>query len=374
MPTSRNWRQFDFILLGVMVLLIVLGVAMIRSANLGTEDRLDLWRKQANFAFIGLVLFFLLAAIPYQWLKDVWWVGFLITLVLLVLVLFVGGSDLVDVRRWFFIGTFRLQPSFVAFLFFVVTIAGLLDYRSPRDYRVEGERGWGEPPGVWQYVISGVVALITAGLVFLEPDMSTAVVFVIIWAAMAFISEVNIGYLMGTTVLGGVSAVPLWGVMEPYQRQRILVFLDPSRDPAAMYNIDQALISIGSGGMWGKGYGVGSQSQLHFLRVRHTDFIFSVIGEELGFIGALLLLVLFAILIWRIFRAALVAPDRFGRLLVIGVGTMLVFQLIINIGMNVGVLPVTGLPLPFISYGGSSLMTFMTAMGLVEGVAMRRKK
>jgi rod shape determining protein RodA len=375
MPTGQIWRKFDFLLLVILLLLIVLGVAMIRSANLETPDLADLWRKQANFAAVGLVIFFLVAAIPYQWLKDVWWVGLLLQMGLLILVLFIGESEIGDVRRWFFIGNFRLQPSFLAFLFYTVSMAGILDYRSPRDHRVEGEeRGWGDPPNGWLYLLSGAQALITAVLVFLEPDMSTAVVFMVIWAALAFVSEVHWGYLLATAGVAVGSLLPLWQVMKPYQRDRVLTFLNPERDPAALYNIDQARISIGSGGLWGQGYGVGTQSQLHFLRVRHTDFIFSVVGEELGFIGTLLLLGLFVLLGWRIFRAALLAPDRFGRLLVVGVGTMLFFQVIVNVGMNLGLLPVTGLPLPFISYGGSSLLTFLTALGLVEGVVMRRKE
>ncbi|HEC34641.1 MAG TPA: rod shape-determining protein RodA, partial [Chloroflexi bacterium] len=138
-------------------------------------------------------------------------------------------------------------------------------------------------------------------------------------------------------------------------------------------NVHQALISIGSGGLWGQGYGVGNQSQLHFLRVRHTDFVFSVVGEELGFIGSVLVLFLFTLLAWRVLRAGLLAPDRFGRLLVVGAGVVIFFPLIVNVGMNIGLLPVTGLPLPFISYGGTALTTSMTALGLVEGVAMRRK-
>ncbi|MBN1179542.1 MAG: rod shape-determining protein RodA [Anaerolineae bacterium] len=376
MSAARIWRQFDFALLIFIILLIVFGIVMIRSANLGTEeDLVDLWRAQTNFAIIGMALFFLAAALPYQWLKDVWWAGFLVALGLLVLVLFIGSSEVGDVRRWFFIGTFRLQPSYVAFLFFIISMAAILDYRSPRDHHVEGEKvGWGPPPKWWTYLLSGAVALLFAVLVFLEPDMSVAMTFVIIWAAMAFVSEVHIGYILATLAVGLASILPLWQVMEPYQRGRVLTFLNPERDPAALYNINQALISIGSGGFWGKGYGVGTQSQLHFLRVRHTDFIFSVIGEELGFLGTTILLGLFVLLGWRVFRAALMAPDRFGRLLVVGVGTLLFFQTLVNVGMNIGVLPVTGLPLPFVSYGGSGLWTALTALGLVAGVGMRRKQ
>jgi len=367
------WRRFDYVLLLVMLILIALGVAMIHSANQSTPDLADLWQRQLRFAVIGLGVFFLIAALPYEWLKHVWWGGYLLALGLLVLVLFVGESEIGDVRRWFTIGNFRLQPSFPAMLLHIVAMAALLDHRPRKEQRVEAEEA-PPAPGLGVYLLSGAMALVLAGLVFREPDLSTAVVFVVAWGAIAFASGVRLLYLIGTGLVALAAVLPLWRVMEPYQRERILVFLNPALDPEKLYNLDQALISIGSGGLWGRGYGIGSQSQLHFLRVRHTDFIFSVVGEELGFIGTMLLLFLFCLLAWRIFRATLLARDRFGRLLAVGASAVVFFPLIVNIGMNIGLLPVTGLPLPFISYGGSALLTYMAALGLVEGVAMRRKE
>jgi len=158
-----------------------------------------------------------------------------------------------------------------------------------------------------------------------------------------------------------------------YQRERVMLFLDPQSNPAAYYNVEQALISIGSGGILGKGFGIGTQNQLHFLRVRHTDFIFSVIGEELGLLGGLLLLVLIMVLIWRIMRAADLTNDNFGRLICVGVAALFFFQSFVNLGVNIGLLPVTGTPLPLVSYGGSSLIAFLIAIGLVQSVLMRRK-
>lgn len=375
MRPVQPWRQFDFLLLVVMLLLVALGIAMIRSATTNTPDLADLWQRQANLAVIGLALFLLVAAAPYTWWRPVWWLGYLVALGLLVLVLFIGRSEIGDVRRWFYIGSFRFQPSFPAMLLHGVAIAAVLNTR----FRWKRRRtGNGEPedapPGLISYILSGLLTLIVAGLVFLEPDLSTAFVYVVAWAVMAFASGVRLLYLIGTGLLAIAGAVPLWQVMEEYQRQRILVFLNPERDPGALYNIHQALISIGSGGLWGQGYGVGSQSQLHFLRVRHTDFIFSVIGEELGFIGVMLIFFMFTIIAWRLLRAAVLAPDRFGRLLVVGVGTIIYVPLVVNIGMNIGLLPVTGLPLPFISYGGTALVTYMLALGLVESVVMRHQE
>ena len=157
-------------------------------------------------------------------------------------------------------------------------------------------------------------------------------------------------------------------------RDRILLFVDPQGSPDTFYNVQQALISIGSGGWLGKGFGSGTQSQLRFLRVRHTDYIFSVIGEELGLLGAVVLLALFAVLLWRILRTAAIAKDPLGRLICVGVAATILLQTAVNIGVNLGLLPVTGLPLPFVSYGGSSLWTFLIALGLVQSTAMRHKK
>ncbi len=358
-----------------MLLLVALGVAMVRSANLNTPDLANLWQRQANIAVMGLALFLILAAIPYTWWRSVWWLGYLVGLGLLVLVLFIGRSEIGEVRRWFYIGSFRFQPSFPTMLLHIIAVAAVMDYRTRRGRRLPTQEGQEEtPPGLVPYLLSGLLTLVVAGLVFREPDLSTAAIYGVTWLAMTFISGVRLIYLFGTAVLGLVGAIPLWQIMRPYQRERLLVFLIPERDPGALYNIHQALISIGSGGLWGQGYGVGSQSQLHFLRVRHTDFIFSVIGEELGFIGVMLLFSLFGIIAWRLLRAALLAPDRFGRLIVVGVGAIIFCPLIINVGMNIGLLPVTGLPLPFISYGGTALLTYMAALGLAESVAMRHQE
>lgn len=374
MRRTQTWRQFDFFLLATLLVLVVLGVAMIRSANLGTTDRADLWRRQATFAVIGLGLFLLAAIVPYTWFRHVWWLGYLLALGLLVLVLFLGRSEIGDVRRWLYFGNFRFQPSFPAMFLYVVATSALLDCRRQKDRRLQMEGEVAEDrPGLGLYLLSGVMALALAGLVFLEPDLSTAAVFLVIWVVVVFVSGVRLTYLLGTGLAALAALAPLWRVMKPYQQERVLTFLNPEKDPGALYNVHQALISIGSGGLWGQGYGVGNQSQLHFLRVRHTDFVFSVVGEELGFIGSVLVLFLFTLLAWRVLRAGLLAPDRFGRLLVVGAGVVIFFPLIVNVGMNIGLLPVTGLPLPFISYGGTALTTSMTALGLVEGVAMRRK-
>jgi rod shape determining protein RodA len=174
---------------------------------------------------------------------------------------------------------------------------------------------------------------------------------------------------------GGLAALPLvWLNLEEYMRQRLLLFLSPTSDPDSYFNVHQALVSIGSGGWTGKGLTRGTQSQLHFLRVRHTDFVFAVTAEELGFLGAVVMMGLVLFILWRILRIADRSRDALGRLIAVGVAAVILFQSTVNIGMNLGLMPVTGIPLPFVSYGGSSYVTLMLGIGLVQSVAMRRKK
>lgn len=375
MQSLQPWRRFDFVLLACALLLVALGVAMIRSATINTVDLTELWRRQATYAGLGIVLFLVLAAIPYTTWRPLWPLLYLTAAGLLVLVLFIGQSEIGNVRRWFYIGSFRFQPSFPGMLLHVLTVAAVLTLRVRRERRLPGREDEEEgPPGLLFYGLSGVLTLVLAALVFREPDLSTAVIYGVLWLAMAFAGGVRLVCLLGTALLGAVGLIPFWYLMHEYQRQRILVFLNPEKDPGALYNLRQALISIGSGGFWGQGYGGGSQSQLHFLRVRHTDFIFSVIGEELGFVGIMVVFFLFTVIAWRLLWAAVLAPDRFGRLIVVGVGGILFVPLVINVGMNLGLLPVTGLPLPFISYGGTALVTNLAALGLAESVVMRSRE
>jgi rod shape determining protein RodA len=211
-------------------------------------------------------------------------------------------------------------------------------------------------------------------LIYLQPDLGTALTMIAIWAAMIWMAGMRFRYLLALAVIG-VAALPLvWLNLEDYMQQRLMLFVNPGSDPDSYFNVHQALVSIGSGGWTGKGLAHGTQSQLHFLRVRHTDFIFAVTAEELGFLGAVAMMGLIFVLLWRILRVAERSRDTFGRLIAAGVAGLILFQSVINIGMNLGIMPVTGIPLPFVSYGGSSFLTLMLGIGLVESVAMRHKK
>jgi rod shape determining protein RodA len=392
MKGFRIWRHFDYVLLVVTVLLTAYGVLMIYSANLGSLDpRLqDLWRRQAVIGAAGIGLIFLLAAFPrdYQWLGDFWWLAYLLAVVTLVLVLFLGQSEIGEVRGWFDLGVLRLQPSFLAMNLLVISVGAILSRRRRRRKGSADPPLFGSPktsilaeepaerPGIANYLSSALMTLALAGLIFLEPDMATAAVLVFMWMAMLFTSAVPVRFLMLTGLLGLGALIPLWDLMAryPYMRDRVLGFLNPGSNPDVKYQLDQAFIAIGSGGLLGKGLAQGTQSQLRYLPVRHTDFIFAVVAEELGFAGAMLLFALYLVLFLRLLRIVLIASDAYGRLMAAGTLAMILFQFAVNVGMNLGLLPVAGLPLPFISYAPAALLTTMIGIGIAENVVMRHRK
>ncbi|NLE44843.1 MAG: FtsW/RodA/SpoVE family cell cycle protein [Chloroflexi bacterium] len=391
MATSRNWRHFDYVLLVVVILLTVLGVVMIRSANLGSpdEDLQQLWRRQATFGVVGIGFVFILAAFPrnYQWLGDFWWLAYLLAVASLVLVLFFGESQVGEVRGWFNLGIINVQPAFIAMILLIISVGSVLS--KPRTQRKSRTPLFGMPKtsltvtqeqggGFVSFLASTAMTMILAGLIFAQPDMGAAAVLVSIWLAMLLQSDVRMSYLVMTGVAGVLAIVPLWELMEvlefEYMRTRVFAFLNPSGNPDVRYQLEQAFIAIGSGGFWGKGLSQGTQSQLRYLPVRHTDFIFAVLAEELGFFGVVILFLLFLVLFLRLLRIVFIAGDVFGRLIAAGVLAMVFFQFFTNVGMNLGLLPVVGLPLPFITYGPAALLTTMLGIGLAENVAMRHRK
>ncbi len=358
-----HWQYFDWRLLLIAVLLTIAGIAMIYSATLGSGETLaGSWRRQAIYAVAGLVLMLLTAAINYRLLESLQWPLYLLSIGILLFTLAFGTSEIGAVRRFIYVGSVSIQPAFPALILLIISQASLLARNAPN------------PPGGLEFFLSLGLHAVAAFLVFLQPNLSTATLYMAVWVALIFTSGMNLTYL-GALGMSGAVAIPLViPFLDDYMQARLLNFLDPTRDPVANYNLDQALISIGSGGFLGKGYAAGSQSQLHFLRVRHTDFIFSVVCEELGFLGAGLLLLLFGLLLWRLLRIAANAGDLTGQLIVVGVITYIFYQLLINLGMNLRLIPVAGLPMPFISSGGSTLVITFMGLGLVQSVAMRHKR
>ncbi len=358
-----GWRRFDWYLLALVLLLGGFGVLMVASA-LASNRVLATWPwRQAGFLGFGLLVLFLTAALDYRLLTSVAAPVYVVLLAILGAISVIG-TVAGGAQRWLTIGDFLFQPSE---LVKIGAILALAHYLSAREERMESIL----TPAVALLILAPAVVLI-----YLQPNLSTALAILAIGVVMLFVGGLRWRHALALGLAGTAAGVAAWRyLLQDYMRDRVLMFLDPNKVPAAdRYNIDQAVISIGSGGWLGRGLFSGSQSQLHFLRVRHTDFIFAVTAEELGFVGAVALILLFALLLWRLIHIAMTARDGFGRLIVTGIATMILLQVTINIGMNLNLAPVSGMPLPFISYGGSSLLTMLIGIGLAESVAMRRRK
>lgn len=360
------WRHFDVVLFLIILLLVFTGCVMVYSAYEASRPAPNsLWEniafRQALFAGVGLLFYLLAAAVDYHFLLRFHRWGYVAALGLLVITRLVGGVSF-GAQSWLRFEFFDVQASELCKVVMILVFARVLS----ADRHDLGS--------ILPFASSIALLLPPLILIYLQPDFGTALILAVIWVGMVVLAGVRWQHLLILAILGAVLAPIIWFRLEEYMQQRILHFFFPDSDPTgASYNINQALISIGSGGWWGKGLFHGTQSQLQFLRVRHTDFIFSVLAEETGFVGASLLVILFILLILRLVRVARIAPDHDGRLIASGVAVMIFTQAFINIGMNANILPVTGLPLPLVSYGGSALVTLLTALGIVQSVAMRHK-
>ncbi len=356
------WHHFDFWLLGLVGTLTLFGITMIRSAIAGNEVLAQLPSRQAMFAAIGFGLMFLVAVVDYHYWLDLGRL-FYVAVVGLLISLNIVGTALFGSARWVKVGPLFLQPSEFAKLVLILVQARFLAARQE------------EVGQLRTILLSGALTAGLAVWVFLQPDLSTSITLVVIWLAMLWAAGLRWRHMVGFGLLGLMVALIGFPFLQPYQQQRVIQFLfpDPEARYGAIYNVQQALIAIGSGGLFGKGYGQGPQVQLRFLKVRHTDFIFAVIAHELGFIGAALTLFLLFLVIWRCLRVASQAYDTEGALIAYGVAAMLAFHMVVNVAMNLNLIPVTGLPLPFITYGGSTLWASLLAIGLVESVALYRK-
>jgi rod shape determining protein RodA len=321
-------------------------------------------------AVLGLGVLVMVSLLDYRFYRAYAFQLFAFALALLVVVLVVGrgGADNdYGARRWIYLGAFDLQASEVAKLAVLVVLA-----------RIVGDKAPG-PLSFRRLLASLVVVGVPAGLVFMEPDLGTAISFVFAWLVLVLMAGVRWrhAFVLGST---GLAATPLlWLAMRGYMRERIVTFFGTLVDleHAAFdegYNVLQARISIGSGGLLGRGYLEGTQTQLDYLRIKHSDFIFSALAEELGFVGATVLFAIFILLLWRVTRAADRSRDDFGRFVAFGIAAMLLFQAVANLGANLTLLPVTGIPLPFISYGRTSLLTNLAGLGIVQSILLYRLK
>ena len=366
-----SWRYFDFWLLGAVVLATAFGTTMIRSAVAGNEELVPLINRQIYFALLGIVLIFIVAAIDYRYWMALYRPIFILMSILL-FALFLSAQAVFGAARWFQVGVLFVQPTEFAKLASILLLARYFDktQNQPRDLRwILGAFLWVMGLGIW---------------ILLQPNLSNVVVLMVILGSLLWFNGIQLKHLalfgfVGVFLVATIVTLSTLGIRIPglqeYQQQRIATFIVPDKTATfgATYNVSQALIAIGSGGVFGKGYGHGTQTQLRFLKVRHTDFIFSAISEEFGLVGSLLVIIIIVLVIWRCLRAAQKARDVAGMNIAYGVATLIFFQGMVNIGVNLNIGPVSGLPLPFISYGGSGLTSLMLGIGLVESVAMRQK-
>ncbi|HEX9016879.1 MAG TPA: rod shape-determining protein RodA, partial [Chloroflexota bacterium] len=320
--------------------------------------------KQLGFVAVGLIVMVLVASADYRLLHAGAYGIYALALLLLAVVFVVGhGQSEWGSQRWIDLKLFPLQPSEIAKPALVLALARYFSDHQSNARSIRHLAG------------SFLLALPAFLLVYAQPDLGTSASFLFIWFLMALVGGTRLLYL-GLTGGLALAALPvIWSLLKDYMRDRITIFLHPESDPWGQgYNIIQAQISIGSGGMWGRGFLAGTQSQGHFLRIQHSDFIFSVLAEEMGFVGGLALFLLFFILLSRILRVAHLSRDAFGRLVAAGIAVTLLFSVSVNVAANVRLMPVTGIPLTFISYGGSSMITNLASLGMIQSILMRRKR
>jgi rod shape determining protein RodA len=354
-------RNFDWLLFFSCLLLCTLGLAAIYSVELSRGPEANYFRKQLIAIGIGLFGLVFASLMQPSFFRNLAKPLFFFSMFLLLLVL-VFGSTIRGTRGWFVLGGFSFQPVELAKMSLILILA-----YSISNFGRRFERSL-------YFFGTLTIALFAIGLTMFQPDLGSAVLLGTIWFALMLLTGARRVYVISFVLSALAIAVFGWFfLLHDYQKERVLTFVNPARDPlGAGYNTTQALIAVGSGQMFGKGLGFGSQSQLRFLPEAQTDFVFSVIGEELGFAGVSVMLILFAVMLWRLILLAGNSDDDFASVVVSGIAVLIAAQLAINVGANLGLLPVTGVTLPFVSYGGSSLIINLVLIGIAESMVVRR--
>ncbi|MBR1760370.1 MAG: rod shape-determining protein RodA [Schwartzia sp.] len=360
---KRLLRRLDFTLIFAAAAIILMSLVVIGSAtHINTASGGSFVQRQGIFAILNIALAVFLMNFDYKMLQRYGMRLYWINLALLLAVMLFGHSAL-GAQRWIQIGPVSVQPSEFSKVIMIISLAALLEDRVGKLNTLQD-----------LLPIVGFVGLPFL-LVLKQPDLGTSLVFIAIFLGMVFAAGVNLKLLGAFFGVGLLASPLLWHFLKDYQKMRILVFLDPNVDPLGSgYHIIQSEIAIGSGQLFGKGLFEGTQSQLDFLPENHTDFIFAVVGEELGFVGAAVLLVLYLVLLWRGVRIAQDASDTFGMLLAVGITSMLAFHVLVNIGMTMGIMPVTGIPLPLMSYGVSALSTNIIAIAILLNIYVKKQR
>lgn len=361
--TSQFFLRFDWILLILVIALVSIGMAAIYSVDLSRSQVQGLLSTQMTALVIGLAVLFGAAIMHntmYQSTARLWYI---VSLLLLILVLFFGQT-IRGTTGWFRVGGFSFQPAEFAKVGLILWTAWWIEKQARQFKR-------------WQYIVStALFVLLPAGLIMMQPDLGSASILLGTWFGLVVLSGTKKRYIFGLILLGIIAVAMGWMFFfKDYQKARLITFFDPTSDPLRSgYNVNQSMIAIGSGGFFGRGLGFGTQSQLRFLPEAQTDFIFSVIAEELGMLGVLILFTIFFLLLLRLVFIAKKCTTDFAGYVVLGIAVMLSMQLIVNIGAAMGMLPVTGVTLPFVSYGGSSLIINFMLIGIAQSMTQVIRK
>lgn len=359
--TFNHIKKFDWITLIVVIFFISLGIMAIYGISLGSKETgIISFKKQILFAGLGLMAVFLISALDYKLLRTYVYFLYAISTILLIAVLFFG-QIIRGTKGWFIIQGLGFQPVELAKVFLIVILA---KYFSDKSYEVKKFS---------HILISGLIAAISIIPTLLQPDLGSAAVLILIWAGMLLMFGIKKSHLIIILSLFLTISIISWlFILKPYQKDRIYTFLNPDRDPLGKgYNITQSIIAVGSGKLSGKGLGAGTQTQLKFLPETKTDFIFSVIAEELGFWMIILIFSGWILIFYRILKLAKYANNEFASFLSLGIAIFFFIHFFVNIGVTIGILPVTGIPLPFMSYGGSFLIICLISIGILESIVLR---
>lgn len=350
------FQSFDHVTFLVTLFLTAFGMLTLYSISLSTPEvgGGEIFRKQLIFALVGFTLYFVLSRLHYHILGHISLYLYVLSLILLV-VTFIWGLETRGSTRWIDLAGIRIQPSEFLKLTLIISLASHFSRNSAK--------------GLKNLLRPLILTLAPIVLIFKQPDLGSTVVLFGILTSLMIASGLRGRHFLIFTALVSMLIPLSWGLLKDYQKERVLTFLNPSADPLGKgYNVIQSIIAVGSGQITGKGFGRGTQSHLHFLPEQHTDFIFATLAEELGLIGVSIFFSLVALLIFRLLNISSRTQDPFGSLLVLGIAVQILSQFAISVGMNLGVLPVTGITLPLVSYGGSSLITILASLGIIQSI------
>ncbi|WFA10230.1 rod shape-determining protein RodA [Tissierella sp. Yu-01] len=359
---KKAFKRFDFLLFFSVVILCIFGLVILKSATL-SYDTNRFVKTQAIATVIGFIAILILILLDYQFLGKMYIPIYVVCIGLLIAVLVAGtGDEQWGAKSWLYIGSFGFQPSEFVKIGLIISLAKFIDIN---------KEDINQPFTLFKIL---VFAFIPVGLILLQPDAGTAMVFIFFIAAMLFIAGVKWKYIGYAVTIGLLSLPVLWFRLDKYQRNRIFDFLEPERDASGTgYQAIQGKIAVGSGKIFGRGLFKGTQTQYNYIPAKQTDFIFAVLAEELGFIGGVSLIILYHIMIRRFLKIAKNCTDLFGSLMCVGIAAMFLFHIWENIGMTIGLMPITGIPLPFLSYGGTFQLANLICIGIVLSVGLHRE-